>query len=59
MVILTALLCKLKSYTKNPENHQILLYCLIIVDFMKSFENKQHFSQLQFLTHQDLKSKYF
>ena len=56
MVILTALLRELKSYSKNLENRKILFYCLIKLGFMKSFGNQEHFYQLQLLTHHHLKA---
>ena len=45
ILTLTALLHELTSHTKKSRK-QILLYLLIILNFMKSFENQQHFSQL-------------
>ena len=46
MTILNTLQNELKLL-KNLENQQILLFCLVTLDFMKQYENQQHFSQLQ------------
>ena len=59
MAILTSLRSGLKSYTKKsrkPSNYSLLPYYF---GFYESFENQQHYFQLQFLKHHDLKSKFF
>ena len=55
MTLFTALLRELKSYAKKPRKPSNYF----LMDFMESFKNKHHFSQLQFSKHRDLKSKFF
>ena len=49
MIALPNELSTTKTSTKKLENGHILLYCLILLDFMQQYENQHYFVQLQFL----------
>ena len=55
----SSLLYDLIKLLIKSENHEIFIYCLIILVFTESQKKHKHFCQLQFIQHHDLIRKFF